>query len=56
MFPLSAEEFAVLRSQFVASNTEGRGGRRTAPCAFTEQGVTMLSSVLGSPKGTVPCS
>lgn len=26
----------------------GRGGRRTAPYAFTEQGVAMLSSVLGS--------
>ena len=32
------------------SNTEGRGGRRTAPYAFTEQGVAMLSSVLGSPR------
>jgi predicted nucleic acid-binding protein len=29
---------------------EGRGGRRTAPYAFTEQGVAMLSSVLGSPR------
>lgn len=47
MFQLSAEEFAVLRSQTVTSNT-GRGGRRTAPYAFTEQGVAMLSSVLGS--------
>jgi hypothetical protein len=33
----------------VISNTEGRGGRRTAPYAFTEQGVAMLSTVLGSP-------
>jgi hypothetical protein len=33
----------------VTSNT-GRGGRRTAPYAFTEQGVAMLSSVLGSPR------
>ena len=48
MFQLSAEEFAALRSQSVISNTEGRGGRRTAPYAFTEQGVAMLSSVLGS--------
>ncbi len=32
------------------SNTEGRGGRRTAPYAFTEQGVAMLSTVLGSPR------
>lgn len=37
-----------MRSQSVISNTEGRGGRRTAPYAFTEQGVAMLSSVLGS--------
>jgi DNA-binding PadR family transcriptional regulator len=48
MFQLTGEEFAALRSQFVTSNTEGRGGRRTAPYAFTEQGVAMLSSVLGS--------
>ena len=36
-----------LRSQIVTSNT-GRGGRRYLPYAFTEQGVAMLSSVLGS--------
>lgn len=53
MFQLSAEEFAALRSQSVTSNagsTPGRGGRRTAPYAFTEQGVAMLSSVLSSPR------
>ena len=49
MFQLTAEEFAALRSQTVTSNP-GRGGRRTAPYAFTEQGVAMLSSVLGSPR------
>lgn len=49
MFQLSAEEFAHLRSQFVISSA-GHGGRRTAPYAFTEQGVAMLSSVLGSPR------
>ena len=49
MFQLSVEGFAALRSQTVTSNT-GRGGRRTAPYAFTEQGVAMLSSVLGSPR------
>ena len=48
MFQLSAEEFAALRSQTVTSSASGRGGRRTAPYAFTEQGVAMLSSVLGS--------
>ena len=50
MFQLSGEEWQVLRSQSVISNTEGRGGRRTAPYAFTEQGVAMLSTVLGSPR------
>jgi hypothetical protein len=49
MFQLTADEFAVLRSQIVTSNT-GQGGRRTAPCAFTEQGAAMLSPVLGSPR------
>lgn len=49
MFQLSAEEFANLRSQSVISSA-GHGGRRTAPYAFTEQGVAMLSSVLGSPR------
>ncbi len=51
MFQLSAEEFANLRSQTVTSSaaaSSGHGGRRTAPYAFTEQGVAMLSSVLGS--------
>jgi hypothetical protein len=52
MFQVSAEEWQVLRSQVVTSNAlppaGGRGGRRTAPYAFTEQGVAMLSSVLGS--------
>lgn len=48
MFRLSDEEFAGLRSQTVISNGTGRGGRRTAPYAFTEHGVAMLSSVLGS--------
>lgn len=50
MFQLSGEEWQALRSQSVISNTEGRGGRRTAPYAFTEQGVAMLSTVLGSPR------
>ncbi len=49
MFQISTDEFTALRSQTVTSNT-GRGGRRTAPYAFTEQGVAMLSSVLGSPR------
>ncbi len=47
MLQLTAEEWAVLRSQLVTSK-DGRGGRRYAPYAFTEQGVAMLSSVLNS--------
>ena len=47
MFQLDAGEWEALRSQSVISNV-GRGGRRYAPYAFTEQGVAMLSSVLGS--------
>jgi len=51
MFQLDAGEFEALKSQTVISNaapTPGRGGRRSAPYAFTEQGVAMLSSVLTS--------
>ena len=33
-----------------ADDSTGRGGRRTTPYAFTEQGVAMLSSVLGNPR------
>ena len=46
MFQLTREEAASLRSQIVISSS--RGGRRTLPYAFTEQGVAMLSSVLRS--------
>jgi ORF6N domain len=52
MFQLDADEYAALRSQFVISNV-GRGGRRYAPYAFTEQGVAMLSSVLNSERAAV---
>ena len=47
MFQLTADEFGILRSQFVTSRW---GGRRYAPYVFTEQGVAMLSSVLKSPR------
>lgn len=47
MFQLTAAERNVLRSQSVIS-TPSRGGRRYMPYVFTEQGVAMLSSVLGS--------
>ena len=46
MFPLSKAEFSSLRSQIVTSN--GRGGTRYLPMAFTEQGVAMLSGILNS--------
>ena len=47
MFQLTAAEWTVLRSRIVIP-TSSRGGRRFAPYVFTEQGVAMLSSVLGS--------
>lgn len=43
MFQLSLSEWTHLRSQSVISSSEGHGGRRTLPYAFTEQGVAMLS-------------
>lgn len=48
MFQLTADEHRSLLSQVARAN--GRGGRRTPPYAFTEQGVAMLSSVLNSPR------
>lgn len=48
MFQLTQEEWDNLRSQNVTSKREGRGGRRYAPYAFTQEGVAMLSSVLRS--------
>ena len=47
MFPLTKNEAESLRSQ-IAISKSGRGGRRSLPYAFTEQGVAMLSSVLNS--------
>jgi hypothetical protein len=47
MFQLSSKDLQSLRFQTGTSKT-GRGGRRFAPYAFTEQGVAMLSSVLRS--------
>jgi hypothetical protein len=48
MFQLTGEELRVLRYQIGISKVSGRGGRRYAPYAFTEQGIAMLSSVLRS--------
>ena len=47
MFQLRREEAESLRSQ-IATSKVGRGGRRSLPYVFTEQGVAMLSSVLNS--------
>jgi len=47
MFQLDNKEFGNLISQFVISSW---GGFRKLPYAFTEHGVTMLASVLRSPK------
>ena len=52
MFRLDDIEYKFLRSQFVTSN-KGRGGRRSKPYAFTEQGVAMLSSVLNSKRAII---
>jgi len=46
MFKLTREEYNRLRSQFATSN--GRGGARYLPYAFTRNGIAMLSSVLRS--------
>lgn len=48
MFQLNEVEFSTWKRTH--SQTGGRGGRRYAPYAFTEQGVAMLSSVLRSPR------
>lgn len=45
MFELSQEEFENLRSHI---GTSSWGGTRYPPMAFTEQGVSMLSSILNS--------
>jgi hypothetical protein len=47
MFQLNQEEWENLKSQFA---TASWGGRRSLPYVFTEQGVSMLSSVLNSPQ------
>ena len=45
MFQLEAEEWEILKSQFVISSW---GGVRKLPYAFTEQGLAMLSGILNS--------
>jgi hypothetical protein len=51
MFQLTSAEFGLLRSQVVTSKV--RGGLRTLPYVFTEQGVAMLSSVLHSRRAII---
>jgi hypothetical protein len=50
MFVLTNEEVSILRSQIASSSW---GGSRYGNMVFTEQGVTMLSSVLNS-KSAIP--
>lgn len=53
-FQLTVEEYENLKCQIGASKiidqekSDGRGGRRTLPYVFTEQGISMLTSVLHS--------
>lgn len=50
LIQITRDEYNFLRSQFVTLET-GRGKySKYLPFAFTEQGVSMLSSVLNSPK------
>lgn len=49
MFQLTAAEAESLTSQIAMSKT-GRGGRRTLPYAFTENGAVMAANVLNSPE------
>lgn len=50
MFELTKEELRDWKSQFVTSNPALKQSLRKAPSAFTEHGITMLSSVLNSPR------
>lgn len=49
MFQLTGKEWNALRSQFVTLDGRGRFPKYL-PYVFTEQGVSMLSSVLNSPR------
>ena len=48
MFQINVEEYQSLRSQIGTS--KNRGGTRYMPYAFTEQGISMLSAVINSPR------
>ena len=47
MFRLSNDEWNAIRSQFVTASQNKRNVNVT-PCAFTEQGIAMLSGILNS--------
>ncbi len=50
MFEMTREEYNSLRSQFVTLKKNNKGKHsKYLPFAFTEQGISMLSSVLRSP-------
>src|SRR5258708_25412358 len=49
-FQLSNQEVVALKSQFVISKSEGRGGRRHAPYVFTEHGTIMAATILKTPR------
>jgi ORF6N domain-containing protein len=49
MFRLTSGESKNLRLQF-ATSSQGHGGRRYSPFAFTEHGAIMAASVLNSPQ------
>ena len=57
MFELTDMEASFLRRQIGTSKNkgkiDGRGGRRYLPMVFTEQGVSMLSSILRSEKAAL---
>jgi hypothetical protein len=46
MYQLTREEWTSLKFQYGISKFSGRGGRRTLPYCFTQEGVAMLSSIL----------
>jgi len=47
-FKLTSDEWESLLFQIGRAKQEGRGGRRTPPFAYSEQGVAMLSAILKS--------
>jgi ORF6N domain-containing protein len=47
-FQLSKEDLENWRSQIVTSNSSAKMGLRRPPCAFTQEGIAMLSSILRS--------